>query len=53
MSVSKATEILGVRRVTLSDLPNEKSSLTARNGVAYGEGVSPQHGYAAQATSLT
>jgi len=29
LSVSKAAEILGVRRATLSDLLNEKSSLTA------------------------
>lgn len=28
LSVSKAAEILGVRRATLSDLLNEKSSLT-------------------------
>ena len=29
LSVSKAAEILGVRRATLSDLLNERSSLTA------------------------
>lgn len=29
LSVNKAAEILGVRRATLSDLLNEKSSLTA------------------------
>lgn len=33
LSVSKAAEILGVRRATLSDLLNEKSSLTPEMGL--------------------
>ena len=33
LSVSKAAEVLGVRRATLSDLTNGKAALTADRGV--------------------
>ena len=47
LSVARAARALGVRRVTLSDLVNEKAALSAGNGHARREGFRRQHGYSA------
>ena len=46
LSVSRAADILGVRRATLSDLVNGKASLSPGNGAQDREGVRRVHGHA-------
>ena len=47
LSISKAAGILGVRRATLSDLVNCKSSLTPRNGFAHRKSFRSRYGSSA------
>ena len=46
LSVSRAADILGVRRATLSDLVNGKASLSPEMALRIEEGVRRVHGHA-------
>ena len=52
LNVTKAAEILGVRRATLSDLLNGKASLSPGDGSADREGLWREYGYAAADAGL-
>ena len=52
LNVTRAAQILGVRRATLSDLLNGNAALSPEDGAAHRKGFCRKHGHAAADAGL-